>query len=42
MSKPIALIQDILVRLYLVTLVKFFRLNYIDLICLVKGLVMLS
>ena len=41
MSKPIAFYQDILVRLYLVTLVKFFRLNYIDLICKVKGLVRL-
>ena len=55
MSKPIALYQDkdylswvILFRLgwlsYLVRLVKFFRLDYIDSICLVKwqGLVMLS
>ena len=55
MSKPIALYQDenyfskaILFTLgrfcYLVRLVNFFRLDYIDSICLVKwqGLVMLS
>ena len=55
MSKPIALYQDknyfskaILFKLgwlsYLVRLVNFFRLDYIDSICLVKwqGLVMLS
>ena len=55
MSKPIALYQDknyfskaILFKLgrfcYLVRLVDFFRLDYIDSICLVKwqGLIMLS
>ena len=55
MSKPIALYQDkncfskaILFKLdwlsYLVRYVKFFRLDYIDSICLVnwQGLVMLS
>ena len=55
MSKPIALYQDenyfslaLLSKLgwlsYLVRLFKFFRLDYIDSICLVKwqGLVMLS
>ena len=55
MSKPIAFYQDknyfskaILFKLgwlsYLVRLVNFFRLDYIDSICLVKcqGLVMLS
>ena len=55
MSKPITLYQDksyfikaILFKLgrfcYLVRLVNFFRLDYIDSICLVKwqGLVMLS
>ena len=55
MSKPIALYQDknyfrkaILFKLgwlsYVVKLVKFFRLDFIDSICLVKwqGLVMLS
>ena len=55
MSKPIALYEDknyfskaILIKVgwlsYLVRYVKFFRLDYIDSICLVKwqGLVMLS